>query len=50
MPVRYEGTIAEAMIDVITLKRDGNVIRRNFGAVSDVEFILANSGYTPVQK
>ena len=50
MPVRYEGTIAEAMIDIVTLKRDGSVIRRNFGPVSDVEFILANSGYTPVQK
>lgn len=49
MPVRYEGTAAEAMVDIVTLKRDGNVIRRNFGPVSDVEFTLDESGYKPLQ-
>ena len=45
MPIRYEGTIAEAMIDVITLRRDGKVIRRNFGPVSDAEFTPTSDGY-----
>ena len=45
MPIRYEGTIAEAMIDVITLCRDGKVIRRNLGPVSDAEFTLTSDGY-----
>ena len=46
MPVRFEGTVAEAMIDVVTLKRDGSVIRRNFGPVSDQIFVPTESGYS----
>ena len=45
MPIRYEGTIAEAMLDIVTLKKDGKVIRRNFGPVSDAEFIPTDNGY-----
>lgn len=50
MPVRYEGTIAEAMLDIVTLKRDFSVIRRNFGPVSDQTFVLTDSGYQSVSQ
>ena len=50
MPVRYEGTIAEAMLDIVTLRHDGSVIRRNFGPVSDAAFTPTNAGYRRISK